>query len=381
MNDLSVIEAEFGDLTKYAECPDFWVAKPDKAMPFIESLKKANVHTIGESAGGREIIAIEYGEKESLDAPCDNLCSVLASKLVPPDPTDIFPDAFFGSERRKKPVLALQGAIHGGELTGTVASLNLCQVIETGKDLRGKAWPRLQYLAKDTRIAIVPWLNPDGTDRWPIPNTSNVPSKLCGLCTQGVAKDGTRHKYPAVKAMSPIPPEDTSFMGSYYNDAGYNLQYDFCMPHRQPETIAWMQYYLSERPDAALIWHCNAGSMIGPPPMFLPVGYQHEISRLGGAVRQRLLREGYEIGRMSWSGLPGLGKPGFDQITAVYFNCGAMPVLCELPNGSDLHPFSCEEMLDVGLITIEETLFYAHRDGLRPYETWDKVKKQLAKRA
>jgi len=379
VNDLSRIQAEFGDLSKYAKCPDFWVAKPDKAMPFIKTLKQAQVHTIGKSAGGRDIIAVEYGAKEPLDAATDNLCSVLASKIVPPDPTDIFPPAFFGTKRRRKPVLALQGAIHGGELTGTVASLNLCQVIETGRDLRGKAWPRLQYLARDTRIVIIPWLNIDGAERWPIPNTSGAPARLCGLCTQGVAKDGTEYKYPAAKAFWPIPPETTAFMGSYYNDAGVNLQYDFCMPHRQPETIAWMEYYLSERPDGVVVWHCNAGSIMGPAEYFLPEGYKHEYDRLAGAVRQRLLREGYEVGRVSWAGLPGMGKPGLCQITAIYFNCGALPMLCELPTGYDLAPMSCEEMLDIGLITIEETLFYAHRDGLRPYELWDKVKKQLAK--
>ena len=168
-------------------------------------------------------------------------------------------------------------------------------------------------------------------------------------------------------------------MGSYYNDGGYNLQYDFCMPRRQPETTAWMECYLSERPDAVVIWHGNAGSMLGPPPMFLPVGFQHELDRLAGAVRQRLLRDGYEVGRLSWAGLPGMGKPGFSQIEAVYFTCGAMPILCELPTGYELAPFSCDEMLDIGLIAIEEMLFYAHRDGLRPYETWDKVKKARAR--
>jgi hypothetical protein len=380
MHDTSVIQAEFGDLGRYAQCPDFWLAKPDKAMLFIRKLKEGRVRRIGKTAGGREILAIEYGKKEPLDATCDNLMSAVASKVVPPDPTDIFPPAFFGSQRRRRPVLALQGAIHGGELTGTVASLNLCQVIETGRDLRGKAWPRLQYLAKDTHLVIIPWLNADGVERWPLPNPSGAPAALCERCSQGVAADGTRLKHPEVKGLWPVPVERTAYLGSYFNDAGINLQYDFCMPRRQPETLAWMECYLAERPDGVLIWHCNAGSMMGPPPMFLPEGYKHQLDRLAGAVRQRLLRDGYEIGRLSWAGLPGLGKPGFDQITAAYFCCGALPILCELPMGCEPACFSCEQMLDIGLITIEETLFYAHRDGLRPYELWDKVKKQFASR-
>jgi hypothetical protein len=377
INDLSAIEAEFGKLSTWQQCPEFWIATPDQGLPFIANLREATVSVIGRSAGGREIVALEYGEKELLDATTDNLHSVIASRLVPPDPTDIFPAAFYGSVRRSNPVLAIQGSIHGGELTGTVAMLNLCHIIETGQDLRGKGWPELQELARGTRLILIPWLNRDGAQRWPIPNTAGVPDALYSVCTNGTKKNGEKYSYPAHKAISPIPPEETAFMGTYFNDAGVNLQYDFCMPHRQSETIAWMEYYLAEKPDGVLVWHCNAGSMIGPPSFYVPVGCQHEESRLGGAVRNRLLHEGYGIGRMSWAGLPGLGKPVFTQTDAVYHTCGATPIMCELPVGSQSFPFTCEEMLDIGLLTIEEVLLFAHTDGLRPYEFWEKTKQAL----
>jgi hypothetical protein len=374
MNDLSLIEAEFGDLSQWQQCPDFWVAKPNVGLPYIATLREANTRVIGQSAGGRDITAVEYGEKEPLDATTNNLHGVLASHIFPADPTDIFHPAFYGSKRRHKPVLAIQGALHGGELTGTVAMLNLCNVIETGKDLRGKAWPRLQELARATRLILIPWLNMDGAECWPIPNTAGVPDVLYDVCTHGMRKNGEKYSYPAHKAISPIPPGETAFMGSYFNDAGANLQYDFCLSHRQPETEAWMEYYLEEKPDGVLIWHCNAGSMIGPPGYYVPAGHQHEESRIGGAVRSRLLREGFSVGRLSWAGLPGLGKPLLTQVDAVYHACGATPIMCELPTGAQSQPFCCEEMLDIGLITIEEVLLYAHTDGLRPYELWEKVK-------
>jgi hypothetical protein len=221
----------------------------------------------------------------------------------------------------------------------------------------------------------------DGAVRWPVANTSGAPIELCMRCSQGVALDGTRYAYPSAKNIFPIPPDKTAFMGSYYNDAGVNLQYDFCMPQRQAETLAWMGYYLSERPDGVLICHCNAGSMMGPAEYYVPPGHQQDYGRVAGAVRQRLLREGHEVGRMSWAGLPGLGKPTFDQATAVYHVCGALPIVCEFPTGADNAYLTCDEMLDIGLITLEELLFFAHRDGLRPYELWDKVKKTLSKDA
>ena len=73
---------------------------------------------------------------------------------------------------------------------------------------------------------------------------------MSNICTHGLRLDGTPYRYPQDKAVQPIPPEKTAYMGAYYNDQGVNLQYDFCMPHRQPETIAWMDYYLSGAPMA-----------------------------------------------------------------------------------------------------------------------------------
>jgi len=352
-------------------------------MPFLATLKQAQIRVIGKSAGGRDIIAVEYGAKENPAATSDNLPSSLAAYVGHggPDQTRIFPESFYGAKRRTRPVLAIQGGLHGGELTGTAAALNLCKIMETGTDLRGKAWPKLRELAQAARIVIVPWLNIDGAERWPLANTSDVPDELYSRCLMGVGQDGVKYVYPQVKNIFPIPPERTAFMGCYFNDAGVNLQYDFCQVRRQPETTAWMEYYLAERPDGVLIAHCNAGSMLGPPEAYLPEGFQHEYSRLAGALRSRLTREGLNTGRSSWAGLPGMGQPFLDQINAVYHVCGAMPMLCEFPAGTHTHYYSCDQMLDIGLLALEEILFYAHTDGLRPYEFWAKVKQQMQKKA
>lgn len=375
-NDYTVIEKEVGSLETWTTAPTFWKALPKDGMPFVWSLASAQLRTIGRSSGGREIVAVEYGEREPVDALCDNLHSAIASKIDPPDPTDIFPSFFYGARRRARPVLALQGALHGSELTGTVAMLNLCQVIETGADLRGKSWPDLREVARATRLVMIPWLNIDGASRAPWGYFVGMPPKASALISHGVGKEGMVVSYPEAKRYFPVPPERVHFLGTYYNDAGYNLQYDTFTLVRQPETQAWMAYYLAERPDGVLIWHCNAGSMIGPPSYYLPPGHQLQEARIAGAVRARLVRDGYAVGRLSRAQLPGMGKPYLEQVAAVYHVCGAMPVMCELPEGS-CAPFSAEDMLDIGLITIEETLRFAHTDGLRPYEWWTKVKRTL----
>ena len=377
MNDLSVIIEEFGRFDACRDCPPFWPVTPEKGgNALIESLREARTRIIGRSAGGREVVAIEYGEKEDTGATTDNLASAVSSLVGDPDCTRIYPEAFYGDRRRMKPSLCFQGGIHGSELTGTVAALNLCRVIETGSDLRGKEWPKLAELARATRLTIIPWLNMDGVARWPLPNPVPASAALQQRCNMGVARDGTKYSYPAMKAVFPIPPGETAFMGAYFNDNGVNLQYDFCLPERQPETLAWMNYYLDERPDAVLISHCNAGTLFGPPETFLPEGFQHEISRVGGAVQQRLAREGFPIGRLSWVGLPGLGKPAMNQMNAVYHVSGALPLLCEYPQGGDTGVYTLESLLDLGLIVFEEVLQYGRHDGFRPYEWRQKMLKQ-----
>jgi hypothetical protein len=376
MNNLEPIIDKFGDLSPWQAGPDFWVAGPKDGLSLLEQLKPTAVTTIGRSAGGREILAVEYGEREDHGARMDNLHSAIMAKLESADPTEIYPEAFYGAARRSRPVLAIQSGIHGGEVTGTVAGFNLCRVIETGEDLRGNPWPRLAELARDARILFIPWLNIDGATRFPIPHCSGAPATLLDRLVLGVRRDGEPYRYPEAKCQFPIPPEDVAFMGAYYNDAGVNLQYDFTTVTRQPETVAWMIYYLLERPDGLLICHCNAGSMIDVPEYYLPPGHQHLLSRLGGAVRSRLLREGFAIGRTSLGTLPGLGKPFLSQIGATYHVCGGTPLLCEFPIGTREYFFTPDQMLDIGLITLEEVLEFAHRDGFRPYEVREKILKR-----
>ena len=374
-----LIAQRFGDLSVFERCPSFWLPKPAQGNVFIESLREAKVHNVGRTVAGREIVAIEYGEPEPIHAETDNLHSAIAAGVATPqpDPTAIFPAAFYGRTRRRRPVIAFQGAIHGGEHTGTVASLNLCQIIEKGTDLRGKPWARIQELARRSRILIIPWLNVDGVERWPFDNPETMTIEQSRAATNGIRADGSFHEYPAFKLMCPMPVESGGYLGSYFNDAGINLQYDFCAVERQPETAAWMRYYLKQRPDAVVVWHCNAGTLMGPPEYYLPPGHQHTLSRLAGAVHRRVAAAGFESRRLSWGDLPGMGKPFMEQTTAIYHTCGATPLMCELPMGGAGSGLTCDQLLDIGLLVIEETLEFAHDEGLRPYEFWSKVRRGL----
>lgn len=379
MHDLSIITRQHGSLAAWSQCPAFFTAKIETGRPAIDQLKQARIVEIGKSVAGRPIIAIEYGAWEPLEGiQTDNLHASLAADIASPDPTRIYPAAFYGSRRRTKPSLIIQGGIHGGELTGTVASINLCCIIETGKDLRGKPWPKLQALACATRLVIIPWLNPDATHRWPLHHTTGASRQLLAACMYGVRKDGVCLKYPDFKRQGVIPPAQMAFMGAYFNDNGVNLQYDLWAVDRQPETMAWMRHYLMERADAVLVWHCNDGSLMGPCEYYLPPGHQHTHSRLSGAVHARLSRDGLPTGRLSLAGLPGMGKPFMEQSTGIYHVCGALPLMSELPMAHQGLDISCDLLLEIGLTHLEEVLAFGHSEGFRPYEYWQKIKPKPA---
>src|SRR3546814_16052817 len=59
--------------------------------------------------------------------------------------------------------------VHGGEFEGIVGMVKLISIIETGKDLRGKAWPEVvEVMKKIDRLILVPITNPDARARIPV---------------------------------------------------------------------------------------------------------------------------------------------------------------------------------------------------------------------
>lgn len=372
--DRDYLTEKYGSLEEHQACPPFWLFTPEQAAPFIQGLTQWKRRSLGTSHQGREIFALEYGEKEELEGiTSSGLHSSLCAEIVPCDPTAIYPKSFYGSRLRKRPVIAFQGGIHGGEITGTIGTFNLCSVLETGRDLRGKEWPRLAELARQTRILFIPWLNPDGCARYRTPNPTNVSAELGSAQIHGISRSGQLLSYRGQKAFWPLDFTDIGHLGAYYNQAGYNLQYDVFQITPQPETRAWMQYYLDERPDAVLAFHCNNGTLIGPAEYYLPPGHQHALSRIAGAVNAACRREGYKDNRLSWADLPGSGKPHIDQSTATYHVCGALPILIEFPAGFKGTGYTLDQIVDITLTCFEEIFAYALTEGLRPYQWRQKV--------
>src|SRR5262249_44021915 len=76
--------------------------------------------------------------------------------------------AWLGPDYSRKVYLGM-AAVHGGEFEGIVGIVNLIAVLETGADLRGRAWPGITAAASALdRMLLIPILNVDGRSRVPL---------------------------------------------------------------------------------------------------------------------------------------------------------------------------------------------------------------------
>lgn len=337
--------------------PNFWLSEFGRCCEYLKGLKKAQVWGIGQSAGGRPLIAAAYGEKEGPVRATSTSFSAAGWGGF---------ETFFGEQERKNQVFSFIGNIHGAETEGSVAALNLLNLLEHGVDLRGREHPRLLDEAKKMRIVIVLHANPDGAARNPLNNIRRMNQSLLNHLTFGTWTNGEPLIYADSKRYFPIPLGDVKRIGSYFNDQGVNLVLDnfFCST-AQPESRALADLYLSERPDCVVQGHSNAGQLALTPSPYLPPGVQHRQSHLGAALGMRFYKEGKFRNRISATGPGEWLPPSFTSELVPYFVCGAVPLLIEFPYGQREEE-TLDVLLDYGLGIFEELLIFGNKYGFRP---------------
>jgi len=323
---------------------------------------KGEVGTIGRSVGGRDIRAIRYGELEPVEHRA-NLSSALAGRQ---------PQAFFGGETRKKQVLLITAAMHGGEMESIAGVLNLVSLLETGSDLKGQQWPDLTSAAEHLRLIIVPCLNPDGRARIPADDPTVWSEEEFEKYRHGLHGDGTPITWPACKVPHPRDPAQDGFLGGYYNDAGVNALHGvFFSPQIAPETHAALELALAETPDMVLDLHS-----CGPGPFFiigsgaLPQQYHLRQQYMNGFFRQAL-RDRLGMHRSwGWGGRES-DVSVLDLNSAFYHLCGALPMIFEGPHGAQKDfEYNHEQIVDMYLVMFEAMMVAGAREGFRPRADW-----------
>lgn len=121
---------------------------------------------------------------------------------------------------------------------GIVGLVNLLNIAETGRDLRGREWTELSDNIDKCCVLIVPAGNPDGRS----------PCRLRFLGWRGTADARTRRygdwdrranlTWPSVKRFHPMGGPGVATLGAYWNDDAINLMHDEWFSPMAEETRA-----------------------------------------------------------------------------------------------------------------------------------------------
>jgi hypothetical protein len=354
-------------LQEREKIPVFWVSTVDEVAEFLyQTVKKGRIEIIGHSAGGRPIRAVVYG-----NARQGKGTSTFSGSLGFRDVR-----AYMGPDHEKKVYWGIS-AVHGFELEGIMGTVNLISVLETGKDLRGKAWPEIvEQASKIDRLILIPIVNPDGRARVPIRMGRQYGSDdtVHEYLNTGGNPDGTIVGWPQIKEFIPLDFGKPGFPAGYPNDAGVNIQHDDFMGKIQPETQALFDLAARERPDLIINMHTGAVYMNMHRPFCEPV-LTPAFDTLYTYVQRRLTIENLQGSRNIETINPQrAARSAYNLDTALNLHCGALSVVVESPShtfdgkisgGTALAIHTPEMLLDAQLTCHQESMRFLVEKGGR----------------
>lgn len=333
--------------------PPYWITSNEDVKAYLEkNAVKGKVSVAGHSAGGREILVYEYGEKEDLSQPVTLSSAWTVNK----------PELYTRTMERKKMTLFIYGAIHGAEVEGTAGLMNLINLLEHGVDLLGRRNDAILKFAEQYRLVIVPLSQPDGRARFPRNSLVGQSLDVFQYYAHGYWKDGSPCKYPYHKEIVPLPVDQMEQLGAYFNDNGVNCQHDDFFGNVQPEVQTLIRLVHEERPDFILSTHgCEATPGSSSPAACLSKNALHIMQSLAVSILVRLTCAGLRPYQP-----PVLEQKEFFILQDVLFMAsGGLPYLFEFPHGCVNEPFTHEEIIDIGLILFEEIMKYGIEKGFQ----------------
>ena len=328
--------------------PAFWVGDVKGLADRFEKLTRGESRVIAISPGGRPIYLVTYGEKEPV-AHKANFNSAIGGYL---------PSAYMDKATRQKPVVFFVGPVHGDEVEALTGLVNLIAVMETGKDLRGKAQPQLHELGSQCRLLIIPAGNPDGTARFEPRSLQGMEADDLRFWGQGTWSDDTLCGWPHVKRQHPFVGDNTGFIGCYFDDAGINPMHDEFFFPMGPEAPAILEVARQEGPELAVSLHSHEPPPAVLRPAYMPNSVQQDVRDLGEACYALLEQRG-----LPHSSLPQVrgedrdSPSAFNLTSALYHISGATAFTFECPHGIKGNcEVTHEQILDVQLTLYEAML-------------------------
>ena len=328
--------------------PKFWVGDVAGLPGRFEKLTKGKVRTIAISPGGRPMHLVTYGKKEKLGHKA-NFNSAVGGRE---------PAAYMDKPTRKKPVILFVGPVHGAEVEALTGLVNFIDIMESGKDLRGKKQTELSALGQQCRLLIIPDGNPDGIARF-------EPRSLCGMESidlrfwgQGTWSDNTFCGWPESKRRHPMAGDDVGFLGCYFNDRGINPMHDEFFDPMGPEAPAILKVAAAEGPDLAVSLHSHENKPAVLRPAYVIVEIQQDIRSLAERCYSLLSERGLPHGGLFDIKSEGGKNPSpFNLTSALYHISGASSFTFECPHGlKNGCRVSFEQILDIQLSLFEAML-------------------------
>ncbi len=249
------------------ELPEFWMATVDDLPKRWANLSVGRVREIAKSPGGRPLHRIAYGEHEPV-AQRANFNSAIGGRDRA---------AYRDKAARSKPVVYFIGPVHGHEVEGLTGLVSLIEILETGRDLRGREQPVLRDLARQCRVLIVPAGNPDGIARFEPRAIHGMPLDEFQFWGQGTWKDDSIAFWPASKRQHPFIGPEIGWMGCYFNDKGINPMHDEFLAPMSTEAPAILQVAMQEGPDLAVSLHSHGSAPALLRPAFVPLEIQEQV--------------------------------------------------------------------------------------------------------
>jgi len=281
-----------------------------------------------------------------------------------------------GPEADRKVYLARAG-VHGGEFEGMQGIVNLLSILETGVDLRGRAWPEIIAAAGQLdRLILVPIVNVDGRARIPLRMIAHrgTDHTVHEYLNTGGKLDGAIIGWPQCKQHIPLDFSTVQFPGGYPNDAGVNIQHDDFLGARQPETQALFDLCARERPDLTINMHTGADFLHPLRPFQEPAlapRFDEYYSRLLTKLTEAKLQASDDAKVTANPSRERMSVYNLD--TALNLHCGSLSILIESPSHNfsgakrNGEPFfhTPDNLLDAQLIAHQEALRFLLETGGR----------------
>lgn len=330
------------------QLPAFWIGDVKGLTGRFESLTRGAVTVVAISPGGRPMHLITYGEKELVEHKA-NFNSAIGARL---------PSAYMNKAARKKPVVFFMGPVHGHEVEALTGLVNLIEIMETGKDLRGRDQSHLQQLGLQCRLLILPAGSPDGIARFEPRSLQGMEQNDLRFWGQGTWSDDTLCGWPHVKRQHPLVGDNVGFLGCYFNDAGINPMHDEFFAPMGPEAPAILKIAREEGPELAVSFHSHEPTPAVLRPAYMPMSIQQDVRALAETY-YALLKER----DLPHSSLPQVraeddkSPSAFNLTSALYHVSGATPFTFECPHGiKGLCEVTHEQILDIQLTLYEAML-------------------------